>query len=239
MISNAERLIVALDLSDPPRARNLAEELSPLGVGFKVGLELYMAGGPTLVAELASHYRLFLDLKFHDIPNTAAAAVREAASLGVWMLNLHASGGKAMLLAAREAVESLQQRPLLIAVTVLTSIGDSDLSETGLSGSITENVLLLARLAAQCSFDGVVCSPLEIGAVKTAVSKSFITVTPGVRQVGTSAFDQQRVAAPADIVAAGGDYLVVGRPITRAADPLLAAGKIIAEMGANRCIAKQ
>jgi orotidine-5'-phosphate decarboxylase len=234
MISNAERLIVALDLSDPPRARTLAEELSPLGVGFKVGLELYMAGGPALVAELASRCRLFLDLKFHDIPTTAAAAVREAASLGVWMLNLHASGGKSMLLAAREAVEGLQQRPLLIAVTVLTSIDDHDLQETGLSGSTTENVLLLARLAAQCGFDGVVCSPLEIGAVKTAVSQSFITVTPGVRPDGTDTFDQQRVAAPADVVAAGGDYLVVGRPITGAADPFLAASEIITEMEAKR-----
>jgi len=232
--NNAERLIVALDLADPNRARTLAEELSPLGVSFKAGLELYMAGGPALIAELASRYRLFLDLKFHDIPNTAAAAVREAVMLGVWMLNLHASGGKAMLLAAREAVEGLRQKPLLIAVTVLTSIGDSDLSETGLSGRITENVLLLARLAAQCGFDGVVCSPLEIAAVKTAVSQSFITVTPGVRPIDTGSFDQQRVATPAEVMAAAGDYLVVGRPITGAADPLLAAGKIIAEMGAKR-----
>lgn len=234
MNCNAERLVVALDLADPSRARSLAEELSPLGVSFKVGLELYMAGGPALVAELASRYRLFLDLKFHDIPNTAAAAVREAASLGVWMLNLHASGGKTMMLAAREAVEGLQQKPLLIAVTLLTSIGDHDLPEIGLSGSTTENVLLLARLAVQCGFDGVVCSPLEIAAVKTAVSESFITVTPGVRPGGADNFDQQRVAAPADVVAAGGDYLVVGRPITGAADPLLAASKIIAEMGAKR-----
>ena len=234
MISNAERLIVALDLPDPPRARTLAEKLSPLGVGFKVGLELYMAGGPALVAELASRYRLFLDLKFHDIPNTAAAAVREAASLGVWMLNLHVAGGKAMLLAAREAIEGLPQKPLLIAVTLLTSLGDHDLPETGLSGSMTENVLLLARLAAQSGFDGVVCSPLEIGAVKTAVSQSFITVTPGVRPGGAENFDQQRVAAPAEVMAAGGDYLVVGRPITGAADPLLAASKIITEMGAER-----
>jgi len=234
MSINAKRLIVALDLADPPRARILAEELSSLGVGFKVGLELYMAGGPALVAELASRYRLFLDLKFHDIPNTAASAVREAASLGVWMLNLHASGGKTMLLAAREAVEGLRQRPLLIAVTLLTSIGDRDLSETGLSGSTTENVLLLARLAAQCGFDGVVCSPLEIAAVKAAVSKSFITVTPGVRPEGAEKNDQRRVATPADVVADGGDYLVVGRPITGAADPFVAAGRIIAEMGVER-----
>lgn len=229
----AERLIVALDLPDPSRARTLAEELSSLGVSYKIGLELYMAGGPALVAELASRYRLFLDLKFHDIPNTVAAAVREAASLGVWMLNLHASGGKAMLLAAREAIEGLQKKPLLIAVTVLTSIGDQDLLETGSSGSTAETVILLARLAAQCGFNGVVCSPLEIAAVKAAVSGSFITVTPGVRPGGADNFDQQRVATPADAIASGGDYLVVGRPITGAADPFSSASKIIAEMGAK------
>ncbi len=234
MNNNAGRLIVALDLADPLRAKSLAEELSPLGIGFKVGLELYMAGGPALVAELASCYRLFLDLKFHDIPNTAAAAVREAASLGIWMLNLHASGGKAMLLAAREAVESLRHKPLLIAVTMLTSIGDHDLAEIGLSGSTTENVILMARLAAQCGFDGVVCSPLEVAAVKAAVSESFITVTPGIRTGGAEKFDQQRVAAPADVIASGGDYLVVGRPITGAADPFLAAGRIIADMEVAR-----
>lgn len=231
MTGNSERLIVALDLPDPDQARVLAGQLSPLGVSFKVGLELFMAGGPKLVAELAAQYRLFLDLKFHDIPNTAAAAVREAASLGAWMINLHASGGKAMLLAAREVVSALQNRPLLIAVTVLTSNSDHDLREAGFAGSTLENVVLMARLAAQCGFDGVVCSPLEIAAVKAAVSETFITVTPGVRQFGALKNDQQRVATPSAVIGAGGNYLVVGRPITTASDPVLAARKILAEMG--------
>lgn len=231
MTGKSERLIVALDLPDPDRARALARDLSPLGVSFKVGLQLFMAGGPELVAELAAQYRLFLDLKFHDIPNTAAAAVREAASLGVWMINLHASGGKAMLLAAREAAAAMQNRPLLIAVTVLTSVSDHDLRESGSAGSTLENVVLLARLAEQCGFDGVVCSPLEIAAVKAAVSEIFITVTPGVRPLGAQKNDQQRVATPAAVIAAGGDYLVVGRPITAAADPVLAARMILGEMG--------
>jgi orotidine-5'-phosphate decarboxylase len=193
-----------------------------------------MAGGPELVAELAAQHRLFLDLKFHDIPNTAAAAVREAASLGVWMINLHAAGGKAMLLAAREAVTALRKRPLLIAVTVLTSINDHDLCDTGSAGSVLENTVLMARLAAQCGFDGVVCSPLEIAAVKGAVSESFITVTPGVRSLGALKNDQQRVSTPSDVIAAGGDYLVIGRPITAAADPVSAARKILGEMGAEQ-----
>lgn len=234
MTGNSERLIIALDLTDPDRARALAGQLSPLGVSFKVGLQLFLAGGPELIAELAAQYRLFLDLKFHDIPNTAAAAVKEAASLGVWMINLHASGGKAMLLAAREAVAALQNRPLLIAVTVLTSISDQDLRETGSAGSALENVVLMARLAAQCGFDGVVCSPLEIAAVKAAVSETFITVTPGVRPFGALKNDQQRVATPSTVIAAGGDYLVVGRPIIAAADPVLAARKILGDMGVEQ-----
>jgi orotidine-5'-phosphate decarboxylase len=234
LTANSESLIVALDLPDPDRARVLAGELSSLKVSIKVGLELFMAGGPELVAELAAQHRLFLDLKFHDIPNTAAAAVREAAALGVWMINLHASGGKAMLLAAREAVTALRKRPLLIAVTVLTSISDHDLHETGSAGSVLENTVLMARLAAQCGFDGVVCSPLEIAAVKGAVSESFITVTPGVRPLGALKNDQQRVSTPSDVIAAGGDYLVIGRPITAAADPVSAARKILGEMGAEQ-----
>jgi orotidine-5'-phosphate decarboxylase len=234
LTANSERLIVALDLPDPDRARVLTGQLSPLGVSFKVGLQLFMAGGSKLVAELAAQYRIFLDLKFHDIPNTAAAAVREAASLGVWMINLHASGGKAMLLAAREAVAALQNRPLLIAVTVLTSISDHDLRETGFTGSVLENVVLMARLAAQCGFDGVVCSPLEIAAVKAAVSETFITITPGVRPFEALINDQQRIATPSAVITAGGDYLVVGRPITTAVDPVLAARKILGEMGSEQ-----
>lgn len=226
----AERLIVALDYSEPVQAREMVEQLSPLGVGFKAGLELYMAGGPGLITELASRHRLFLDLKFHDIPNTVAAAVRAAAAHGLWMLNVHAAGGRQMMAAAREALEGFNKRPILLAVTVLTSISESDLSETGAPGSASERAALLSKLAAECGCDGVICSPLEVTAVKEANSSHFLTVTPGIRPAGEAKSDQARVATPAEVMRAGGDYLVVGRPITRAADPLQAARMIIAEM---------
>jgi orotidine-5'-phosphate decarboxylase len=226
----AERLIVALDYSEPDQAREMIEQLSPLGIGFKIGLELYMAAGTGLVKELASSHRLFLDLKFHDIPNTVAAAVRAAAVCGVWMLNVHAAGGIQMMKAAREALEGFKKRPILLAVTVLTSMSDRDLTDTGISGSVSERVVLLSKLAAECGFDGVICSPLEITAVKEANSASFITVTPGVRPAGEAKGDQARVATPAEVMRAGGDYLVVGRPVTKAADPIQAARMIISEM---------
>ncbi len=227
---SAERLIVALDFSKPDQARKMAEQLSPLGVGFKAGLELYLAGGPVLIAELASRYRLFLDLKFYDIPNTVEAAVLTAAAHGVWMLNVHAAGGRQMMTAARETLEGFDRRPVLLAVTVLTSMNENDLTETGAPGRTIERVVLLSKLAAECGLDGVICSPLEISAVKEAVSQQFLTVTPGVRPAGEAKGDQARVATPAEVVRAGGDYLVVGRPITGAADPLQAARAIIAEM---------
>jgi len=230
---NAERLIVALDFSKPDQALELAKQLSPLGVGFKAGLELYMAGGPVLLAELASRYRVFLDLKFHDIPNTVAAAARTAAALGIWMLNVHAGGGREMMAAAREALEKFDNRPILLAVTVLTSMSRQSLIETGCTDNVVERVCLLSGLARECGLDGVICSPLEIGAVKMATSQDFLTVTPGVRPAGDVIDDQARVATPAEVVEAGGDYLVVGRPITRAADPLRAAEMIIAEMGGS------
>ncbi len=229
-----ERLIVALDVSDPGRARELVEALSPLGIGFKVGLELFLAGGPQFVEELAGRCRIFLDLKFHDIPNTVAAAVRSAASLKVWMLNVHAAGGRKMLAAAREAAEKADHRPILLAVTVLTSMDDQEMAETGCPGSAADRVVRLARLAEECSLDGVVCSPLEISPVKESVPGHFITVTPGIRAAEEDAGDQSRIATPAGAIRAGGDYLVVGRPITRAADPVEAARSILADMGINR-----
>ena len=226
-----EQLIVALDLAKTGPAMDLVERLSPLGVSFKVGLELYMAGGSKFVSGLVTRGPIFLDLKFHDIPNTAAAAVKKAASLGVSMLNVHASGGREMMMAAREAIEGFAQRPILLAVTVLTSMSERHLVETGCPGSAEEKVNLLALLAAECGLDGVVCSPLEIGSVKKGVSERFITVTPGIRPAGEKVDDQSRVAAPADVARAGGDYLVVGRPITRALDPEAATRAILAEMG--------
>jgi orotidine-5'-phosphate decarboxylase len=226
-----EQLIVALDLAKTGPAMDLVERLSPLGVSFKVGLELYMAGGSKFVSGLASRGPIFLDLKFHDIPNTAAAAVKKAASLGVSMLNVHATGGREMMMAAREAIEGFDKRPILLAVTVLTSMSERHLLETGCPGSAEEKVNLLASLAAECGLDGVVCSPLEIASVKKVVSEKFITVTPGIRPAGEKVDDQSRVAAPADVARAGGDYLVVGRPITRAQDPVAATRAILAEMG--------
>lgn len=228
--SSAEKLIVALDLPEPERAISMAEELAPLGVSFKAGLELYSAGGPQIIATLAARHRLFLDLKFHDIPTTVAAAAKAAAASGVWMINVHAAGGREMMLAARRAVENFTRQPLMLAVTVLTSISDSDLVETGAIGSTLERTVLLSRLAMQCGLDGVICSALEIAAVKEATSSQFLTVIPGVRPIGEGQNDQARVATPAEAMRAGGDYLVVGRPITRAADPFRAAAAIIAGM---------
>ncbi len=231
MPGDPKKLIVALDLPGPDQGEELALKLAPLGVSYKVGLELFMAGGPALVAKLAFRYNLFLDLKFHDIPNTVAAAVKSAAALGVWMLNIHAAGGRDMMLAAREAIEVSDKRPLLCAVTILTSMNDDLIAETTNSRSVAELVTIRSKLAAECGLDGVICSSLEIAAVKKSVSSHFLTVTPGIRPFGEAKDDQARVAAPAEVIRAGGDYLVVGRPITRAGDPFDAARKILAEMG--------
>ncbi len=224
------QLIIALDYSDPGQARELVEKLNPLGVGFKVGLELFLAGGPPLVKELARRSPVFLDLKFHDIPNTVAAAVKSAASLGVWMLNVHAAGGKKMLKAAREALQDQKHKPILLAVTVLTSMDDQEMAETGCPGTTGERVIRLARLSAECGLDGVVCSPLEIDLVKNHVSGNLLTLTPGIRPAGENAGDQVRIATPDRVIEAGGDYLVVGRPVTRAPDPYKAVQNIFAAM---------
>lgn len=226
-----EQLIIALDFPAAVTALNLAERLSPLRVSFKVGLELFMAAGPRFVKELAAGHRVFLDLKYHDIPDTVVAAVRQAAALRVFMLNLHAAGGSKMMISAREALSAFQPKPLLIAVTALTSLSDRDLVATGCAHRTTERVLLLARLAAQAGLDGVVCAAHEIGAVKSAAGSNFVTVTPGLRAKDSSKDDQVRVATPKDVVAAGGDYLVAGRLVTKAADPFQAVLKILTEMG--------
>lgn len=232
MIVNAERLIVALDFDNPRKALDLADQLGKLGVGFKVGLELFLYGGIPLVVELARKYRVFLDLKYHDIPNTVAAAVRAAAALDIWMLTIHASGGRKMMLAAREALKDSATKPLLMAVTVLTSIGEDDLLSLDLPGQIQDRVTRWAKMAADCGMDGVICSPLDITAVKDAVSPTFLTVSPGIRPDGSSRDDQSRVAGVPEVIRTGGNYMVVGRPITRAADPIQAAGQILTEIGA-------
>lgn len=226
----AERLIIALDLPDPHQARTMADTLGGTGAAFKIGLELFMAGGPAFVAEMASRYRIFLDLKFHDIPSTVAAAVKAAASLGVWMVNIHAAGGREMMNAARDALVNFDKKPLLLAVTVLTSLDRHRLSEVGMREDPEMQVRLLASLAAESGMDGVVCSPLEIKAVKDAGGSGFLTVSPGVRPAGSPGDDQSRVAAPREVIRSGGDYLVVGRPIRAAQDPVAAAFDIIKEM---------
>jgi orotidine-5'-phosphate decarboxylase len=221
------RVIVALDFSDETGALDLAARLDPALCRLKVGKELFTAAGPRVVHQLVGRgFSIFLDLKFHDIPNTVASACRAAARLGVWMLNVHASGGRAMLRAAREAVPVGAHSPKLIAVTLLTSMAASDLSETGVSGTPEQIVLRLSLLARDCALDGVICSVLEAGLLRDRCGDSFCLVTPGIRPADAAADDQQRVATPAAAIAAGASYLVVGRPITRAPDPLAALRRI-------------
>ena len=224
---NTTKIIVALDYADAASAMALVERLDPALCRVKVGKELFTAAGPELVRALAARgFEVFLDLKFHDIPNTVAAACRAAAGLGVWMLNVHASGGRRMLSAAREALLDLPQRPLLIAVTVLTSMSAEDLNETGVAGVPADQVLRLARLTQACKLDGVVCSAQEAALLRADLGADFRLVTPGIRPAGAEAGDQRRVMTPAEALRAGATDLVIGRPITGAADPLAALKQI-------------
>ena len=233
--SPGHNLIVALDFAAGAEALAFADQIRGSGCAVKVGKELFTREGPPIVAALqARGLRVFLDLKFHDIPNTVAAACRAAADLGVWMVNVHASGGREMMVAAREALGTSPQRPLLIAVTVLTSLDRPRLAEVGLDVEPAGQVERLARLAAASGLDGVVCSPQEIALVKAACGRAFLAVTPGVRPAGSAQDDQQRIATPGAACAAGADHLVIGRPITRAADPMAAIAAIAAEIAAGR-----
>ena len=227
------RIIVALDYPDANSALALAARLDPKLCKVKVGNELYTTAGPQLVENIVkSGFSVFLDLKYHDIPNTVAAACAAAAGLGVWMMNVHALGGRAMMAAAREAVAGRKARPKLVAVTLLTSMGEADVAEAGLSGTPQENVLRLARLAQDSGLDGVVCSAQEAATLRKACGAGFTLVTPGIRP-GTDAHgDQKRVATPRAAIASGADYLVIGRPITRAPDPLAALRAIHDEIAA-------
>lgn len=228
-------IIVALDFATAAQAQTLVARLSPQRCKLKVGKELFVAAGPTWVKQLIDQgYAVFLDLKFHDIPHTVAAACRAAADLGVWMLNVHALGGRAMLSAAREAVESpgyAQVRPKLIAVTVLTSMSDSGLAEVGINQSAEETVSRLARLSADSGLDGVVCSAREAARLRAERGAEFLLVTPGIRPHDSAADDQTRIATPTAARAAGANYLVIGRPITQAPDPLAALESINQELG--------
>lgn len=217
------RIIVALDYADARDAVALAARLDPAQCRLKVGKELFTAAGPALIETLVQRgFAVFLDLKYHDIPNTVASACRAAAGLGVWMLNVHATGGRAMMQAAREALATQRQPPMLIAVTLLTSMGESDLADMGMHGSPAEVVLRLARLAQGCGLDGVVCSALEAQMLKKACGRDFCLVTPGIRPAQAGQDDQKRIMTPQAAMANGADYLVIGRPITQAADPLAA-----------------
>jgi orotidine-5'-phosphate decarboxylase len=215
-----KRIIVALDVPHADAALALAARLDPKLCRVKVGKELFVAAGPDVVHRLQERgFEVFLDLKFHDIPNTVAGACRSAARLGVWMMNVHASGGQAMMRAAREAVESVARPPLLIGVTILTSLGDSDLEQVGFGGTARENVERLARLARASGMDGVVCSAQEARALRHATGEDFVLVTPGIRLAGDASGDQSRIVTPSQAVSLGADYLVIGRSITEAADP--------------------
>jgi orotidine-5'-phosphate decarboxylase len=225
------KIIVALDYPDAKSALALVARLDPKLCKVKVGKELYTAAGSQLVENITkSGFDLFLDLKFHDIPNTVAGACTAAAGLGVWMLNVHALGGRAMMSAAREAVAKSAKPPKLVAVTLLTSMGPGEMADVGLGGSPQEAVVRLARLAQASGLDGVVCSPQEAAALRKACGAGFTLVTPGIRPADAAQDDQQRIATPRQAIAGGADYLVIGRPITRAPDPLAALRSINAEI---------
>jgi orotidine-5'-phosphate decarboxylase len=225
------RVIVALDFAERTAAEQFVRRVTPERCRLKVGFELFVAAGPEFVAALTDRgFDVFLDLKFHDIPNTVAQACRRAVALGVWMLNVHALGGSTMLRAAREAVEGAPRRPLLTAVTVLTSHSQRELEEIGITTGVESEVLQLAGLAQAAGLDGVVCSAREAQRMKQRFGPSFLLVTPGIRPSGAAAQDQQRTLTPAEAMAAGSDYLVIGRPITQAADPLAVLAAIEREL---------
>jgi len=225
-----QRLIVALDVSTTAAARKIVAAVGDSAHAYKVGMQLYTAEGPSIVRELVgSGRRVFLDLKYHDIPNTVGAAVREAAQLGVSMLTVHASGGGKML---RAAVEAAQKPGLLVlAVTVLTSLDDVELGKIGLRGGALEQVLRLAALALSNGCKGVVASALEAAALREEFGRDFTIVTPGVRLAGSGPNDQARVVTPAEAISAGASHIVVGRPITEASDPAAEARAILGQIG--------
>lgn len=230
---NNSRIIVALDFDREADALALVERLEPSRCRLKVGKEMFTRSGPLLVEKLVARgYDVFLDLKFHDIPNTVAGACRSAADLGVWMINVHALGGKKMMAAAREALDKSDNRPLLIGVTILTSMGDEDIAQVGLSGTPADNVRRLALLAEEAGLDGVVCSPREVAMLRESIQPDFKLITPGIRPAWAEKGDQTRITTPADALRLGSDYLVIGRPITGAPDPLQALARIEEELSA-------
>lgn len=233
---NRKRIIVALDFAAEKEALRLLDRLDPDNCRVKIGKELFTSCGPSLVKKIGKRgFDVFLDLKFHDIPNTVAAAVRAAAlELGVWMINVHASGGRAMLEAAAGALAGAGCRqPHIIGVTVLTSLNDRDLPELGVRNTSREQVARLARLCHEARLGGVVCSAGEVAALRREMPGEFLLVTPGIRRPGDARGDQKRVMGPAEAIAAGADYLVVGRPITRAGDPQTALAEFLSAVSGN------
>ncbi len=229
---NDPQIIIALDFDDVEHALALVDRMDPQRCRLKIGKQLFSRAGPSIVERLVTAgFDVFLDLKYHDIPNTVAGACRAAADLGVWMVNVHAQGGRRMMEAAGKALAAVSQPPLLIAVTILTSLGEEDIRETGLSGSPMENVLRLAQLASEAGMDGVVCSPREIEVLRRQFPPAFKLVTPGIRPVGAQTGDQKRVLTPAEALSLGATYLVIGRPITAADDPMAALAAIEGEIG--------
>ncbi|MDP2828154.1 MAG: orotidine-5'-phosphate decarboxylase [Sulfuricellaceae bacterium] len=225
------KIIIALDYDSADAATKLVSRLDPALCKLKVGKELFTAAGPAWVETLSRQgYDVFLDLKFHDIPHTVAQACKVAASLGVWMVNVHALGGRAMMSAAREALETLPQRPKLIAVTILTSMGASDLAELGIQEAPRQMVARLALLANACGLDGVVCSAQEASMLRQQIGIGFNLVTPGIRPASAARDDQNRIMTPTGALTAGANYLVIGRPITQAPDPLAALQSIQQEI---------
>ena len=236
-----DRILIALDVSTAAEALAMADRLRGVVGGYKIGSQLFTAAGPSVVRALVDRGdRVFLDLKFHDIPNTVAGAVVSSVDLGVWMVNVHASGGRAMLEAARRAADSAltssgKPRPIVIAVTVLTSLDGSALNSVGVAATPMDQVVRLARLSQEAGLDGVVASPQETSAIRAACGPEFVIVTPGIRggAAASGPDDQQRTATPAGAIEAGSSYLVIGRPITGAGDPRAAAQRIAAEIATS------
>lgn len=229
-----QRLIVALDFPNAKAAFDLVDRLDSQCVWFKVGLELFVAAGPSLIQPLVERgCSIFLDLKFNDIPNTVAGAVRSAAALGVRMMTVHANGGPAMLAAAQNALKGLADPPQLLAVTVLTSMDQSQVAAVGVERTPAAQVELLARMGLGAGINGFVCSPQEVATLRALAGPDAVLVIPGIRPAGGEVGDQKRVATPADALRQGASYLVVGRPITQAVDPAAAAKAILAEMAAG------
>lgn len=225
------RIIIALDMDDQKKVLSFVKELNPDQCRLKVGKELFTSYGPKLVKKLQKQgFSIFLDLKFHDIPNTVYKAVRAACQLNVWMLTIHTAGGSEMMRAARRAVDESVHKPILVAVTVLTSLSGEDLNEQGIQRSTDEQVLRLASLAQQNGMDGVVCSAAETASIRKLLSENFILVTPGIRPTGDEAQDQKRVVTPKDAICAGSNFLVIGRPITQARKPVEKLHKILHEI---------